>query len=110
MLYAPDVKKWEKFYDDMVNGKLESRPISYNTHARGGEYLIPIENRRSSHVVQDDDVKIKMVSPAQMALEQVKSEIKRDAIQKGNKRKRNHTKKQSVKKRHSDNIDVFSKQ
>ena len=75
-IYVPDMKKWEKFYEDMLSGKI---PHShYNTTQ--DMKLIPIENRvvKENDVSKQSDVKVNIISPAQMALEQVKSELKRE--------------------------------
>ena len=107
-IYVPDMKKWEKFYKDMLSGKI---PHShYNT--THDMKLIPIENRvvKENDVSKQSNVKVNIVSPAQMALEQVKSELKRE--KKVTKRRNCPKPHHKAKKSRDDNIerDVFSKQ
>ena len=67
----PNPQKWERFYKDMALGKLKSmRHIQ-----KGGGSLGPrVHSRHYTSV--EDTVEPTVVSPAEMAVQQAKSEIK----------------------------------
>lgn len=68
----PNPQKWEKFYKDMALGKLKSmRPIQKG----GGGSLGPRVHSRHYTSVQDT-VEPTVVSPAEMVVQQARSEIK----------------------------------
>lgn len=138
-LYVPDVTKWIKYYQDTINkhtlNRKHRKQIGGSLVSRAKTFITPIEYKKKNTPSQMEvsDVPVKIISPAQAAVEQASTEIahkthvkkglkrnrKSKLIRKGNKHRRlrikNSNKKKSrkrllkKKKSRKHNSDTFKK-
>lgn len=87
-MYVPNVGKWMKYYQDVVQGKENAYVNNVNRNVKqwgGGisqnanEFMIPIDknNNEGEKSLPAREIDVNMVSPAQQVVEQAKSALKR---------------------------------
>lgn len=87
-LYVPQIEKWTKYYDKVANGSYNSYTdhMDRGVNQRGGSiagsadgFMVPIDKHAKNQTAQIDNnqVSVQMVSPAQMTTEQAKQELRR---------------------------------
>ena len=84
-LYIPNPKKWMKFYNDLVDGKIKPQDTNRGLQVGGnlgrrqvGGGMITIDNYLPQETDKIKDVKLTMVSPAQQIVRQAEAELKRE--------------------------------
>ena len=85
-MYVPNVGKWIKYYQDIVDGKKSSYNHERTVKQRGSglsnnssEFMIPIDSNETQgeKALPARRMDVDLVSPVQQVVEQAKSELKR---------------------------------
>jgi hypothetical protein len=79
--YVPDYTKWEQHFTDVWEGRVRADHRGRYLVGRGARW------RPNSHKVDADTPKIELVTPVAQTLEMAKSELARQKIIRGKKRR-----------------------
>ncbi len=97
-MYIPNMEKWSKYYENVVQGKNNSYINYMHNMGKNGSFMIPVEKPttvKDSTAIANEKCKIQLVSPSAQMVEMAKETLQEEGIKRKTKKRKRTLQKKS---------------